>query len=472
MTMSKTDDSPDPDDLPPAVRETLDTLGSALGDLAGLDEDELHETIGLLETLGHDQAAEVLRSRRSVLKAGGAITGAALGGALVSSKATQPASAQASPAGTVGDGDEFFDGFNANFGIGGGVAVPGGRDVVTTESNTVSVDLANTETVTVGGTDYEYYIVDVPARVEHQQTYQFPTGTHDVHILVPPFVVGDITGASGTEGAVSAVRLEGGTDEIDATNYTYQSLLATGVVGAQSPKIFGLNFVGIDPTSDEDPAVAIYGCSHPSVDNCSFAGAAASQGVMAYGSTVSIEGNTDLGTSDLNIGFNVKHGGHIETKNSGVQGTCVARVGQARGGSMLIADDTAQNDDGDSGVGSGAYGQPGSGMIYESATGRFARLSTTERSWQDVTSSRSTTFGETNDAPDQIAAAARFDVDTSGSIGANAIVNGTVVDRVDETLDAGDAVFLQWPEVPPGAGYSVSVFSGSLTLAEWNELRP
>jgi len=102
-------DDPNPSDLPPAVRETLDSLGGALGDIADLDKEQLNETIGLLETLGHDQAAGILRSRREVLKGAGAATGLGLAG-LAGATATGGARAQSdTQTGTIGNGNQDAD---------------------------------------------------------------------------------------------------------------------------------------------------------------------------------------------------------------------------------------------------------------------------------------------------------------------------------------------------------------------------
>jgi len=102
-------DDPNPSDLPPAVRETLDSLGGALGDIAELDKEQLNETIGLLETLGHDQAAGILRSRREVLKGAGAATGLGIAG-LAGATATGGARAQSdTQTGTIGNGNQDAD---------------------------------------------------------------------------------------------------------------------------------------------------------------------------------------------------------------------------------------------------------------------------------------------------------------------------------------------------------------------------
>ena len=103
-------DDPNPSDLPPAVRETLDSLGGALGDIAELDKEQLSETIGLLETLGHDQAAGILHSRREVLKGAGAATGLGIAG-LAGASATGTASAGNDQAGTVGSQAAPLDGY-------------------------------------------------------------------------------------------------------------------------------------------------------------------------------------------------------------------------------------------------------------------------------------------------------------------------------------------------------------------------
>jgi hypothetical protein len=245
------------------------------------------------------------------------------------------------------------------------------RDLITTQEQTITADPAGDAiTVTVQGTDHDVWVPDIPQIVAHQQFFDIPNGDYsDISIFIPSFTVADQTLAeSSLDGAVHGVHLQG--DNTTPTNVTFQSCNATGAVGGQSPKIDGIQFTGADPFSDEDVSVIFYGCSHPSIDDCSFAGSTATNGIIPFSSSVSVEGSntgaTNLGADDLTNGVLPKHGGEVFEVNGGMTGTVTGHVARAPNGVVYL-----NGADGDATGGTGRAFVPdnGAGRVEDANTG-------------------------------------------------------------------------------------------------------
>jgi hypothetical protein len=108
-------DSPTLDELPTATREAIQALGDlgqGLDRIKELDDEEFHELVSLMETLGMEDEAESLRStRRDLLKtagAGAAALGVGATGGLAAS-GTASADPKSTQDGTIGDGTEDWD---------------------------------------------------------------------------------------------------------------------------------------------------------------------------------------------------------------------------------------------------------------------------------------------------------------------------------------------------------------------------
>jgi hypothetical protein len=108
-------DSPTLDELPTATREAIEALGDlgqGLERIKELDDEEFHELVALMETLGMDEEAESLRStRRDLLKTAGAGAAGVAAGAAGVIGATDPARADPNNTedGTIGDGTEDWN---------------------------------------------------------------------------------------------------------------------------------------------------------------------------------------------------------------------------------------------------------------------------------------------------------------------------------------------------------------------------
>jgi hypothetical protein len=356
------------------------------------------------------------------------------------------------------------------------------RDAITTQEQTITPDPVNDAiTVTVQGTDHQVWVPDIPERVAHEQLFDIPDGDYsNISVVVPPYTLVDQTLAeSSLDGAVHGIHLLG--DNTTPTNVKFNAINVVATTGAQTPKIDGLNITGVDPFSDENVGLIFYGCTHGSVDDCSFAGSTATNGIVAYSSGVSVEGSntggTNLGTNDLTNGVLVKHGGDIRETNGGMSGSVTDHVARAPNGDVYL---------GGGGTATGGIGRAfspaeSSGTVWDGDSGEMlAPTPTYAKAAADNTKTISGTFtaytlgqigheqGANIDLPnDQIVITKDgkyrltfhpfvFDFASDSTLGARIKVNGTVVAESEQPasslgacgytistqkqLDGGDAI--------------------------------
>ena len=100
----------------------------------------------------------------------------------------------------------------------------------------------------------------------------------------------------------------------------------------------------------------------------------------------------------------------------------------------------------------------------------------TNRSWQDVTSSRSFSTSETNNSDSEILVVATAQSNTDGSnVGLQPEVDGLRLSRdTPSSLDSGDFVSTPVFKVPVGSSYRIVDFrdTANFDLWEWREFRP
>jgi len=222
----------------------------------------------------------------------------------------------------------------------GEVFYPDDRKEITEQTKTVDPTPLDTKTVNIQGTDYEYWIPDVPQTVAHQIEYNIPDGDYsNIHVFIPNFTLGDSTETDNNDGSKEGVRLKG--NPTTPTNVKFASLETSGNVGAISPEIQGLNFTGNVPTSNEDASIIFYGSKHPSIIDTSFEGSTANTGIVAYSSDISVGEGTDLGSDDLTTGIVTKHGGTVNVKNNGVKGSVTDKVFRVRGNGRILGKDVS-----------------------------------------------------------------------------------------------------------------------------------
>jgi hypothetical protein len=246
------------------------------------------------------------------------------------------------------NGDSFFDNGDVHFPNylitqAGQKLRPADRKKITTENKVVDPTPLDTTTVSIGGTDYEFWVPDVPEVLAHQIEYDIPDGDYsNVHIFVPDFTEGDIHIDNGIEsqGAPQVIINGNGSTPTNVKFASFHSVGAQG--GVACLRVKGINFVDADPASDEDPAMIFYGGQTPSVNSCSFEGnTPASTGIISYCSEISVESNTDLGSSDLSTGINTKHGGEVDIQNNGVKGTVTGSIVENNAAGVVSIEDNS-----------------------------------------------------------------------------------------------------------------------------------
>lgn len=322
------DSGPDPDALPPALRESIQSLGGALGDIAELDREQLHELSSLLRAMGEDAAADLMASRRDVLKMGGSAAVAALTTSAGLSAFSEEAKGQTGN-GTIGDGNEDWDinKLTAKQLANNPPAdeLTRGRPTYHDDGNiTVGINEIS-ETRTVAGNSYEVLLL--PYYIDGQIEIDANGDVSGNNYLVPPYTSHRY---STSEGSVSALFIRGGASSLVG------SLAFVHTNDTQS-KVKDVEFAGEDPGSDENVAVASYG-SHVSIDGCTFDSTDHQNGVLTYGtnSHVDIEGSTDMGGVGQMI--TQKHGGTYGVLNGGVTGSAGYLVANGRGPVCAVSD--------------------------------------------------------------------------------------------------------------------------------------
>lgn len=118
-------------------------------------------------------------------------------------------------------------------------------------------------------------------------------------------------GSSGTAAARAQLSITGASLTSRDPAVMVKSFIAIDCHGgAYHPAIANLTVTGKNAYTNENEAIAFYGCSGGAVSKVSFAGTGANKCVMSFGSRVTVEG-LHFGTSVNNIGLVTKHGGQI-----------------------------------------------------------------------------------------------------------------------------------------------------------------
>ncbi|PGF17142.1 hypothetical protein CP556_14115 [Natrinema sp. CBA1119] len=225
---------------------------------------------------------------------------------------------------------------------------PSGRDKITTGPVDRTADPSgDSVTVSVGGTDHEFWIPDIPEVIAHEFVINIPDGNYsNVNIFIPPFKTADIVGhddagnSSIEEGAALVPWIRG--NPTTPTNVKFNSATLVGSQGAIAPVIEGVNFLGEAPGSDEPVSVPVYGCQNVSFRQVSFEGCAADRGFLIYSSTATIRDGCDFGSSDLTLGIETKHNSMVSIDTFGdlTTGTVNDYLIWTDDGSFAVIEDT------------------------------------------------------------------------------------------------------------------------------------
>ena len=202
-----------------------------------------------------------------------------------------------------------------------------GRPLISREAKTITV-----------GTDKDYQTIQeaidqVPIFLKHQYKINIDAGTYSEDVIInPTFTYGNTRGDI-TEGATGALWLTG--DTTTPTNVKVKSFMIISSLGAAEPILDGFSITGTEPTSDEEPAVSVYGGGHIIFANSTFEeNTTAKQGIMFYGSSGSVT-ETEIGTDKLENAFLTKHGGRIVHRDGTISGTCTKYVFRSIGGGLI-----------------------------------------------------------------------------------------------------------------------------------------
>ena len=155
----------------------------------------------------------------------------------------------------------------------------------------------------------------VPFMLRHKYIITVSDDTYDENLWIPPTIIMDILDA--TDGSTVGLRLRGNTGDVNGVKV--KSIHISSGIGSQNPTIEWLTVTENDPYSDENVSIAVYGSNHPIIKNINFTSSTAKYGIMAYGSSISIN-SIDFGNNDLENAMLMKHGGQIfigDTENIG-----------------------------------------------------------------------------------------------------------------------------------------------------------
>lgn len=161
-------------------------------------------------------------------------------------------------------------------------------------------------TVCASGCDYttiQEAINQVPYFLRHRYIIKIGNGVYDENIIIPPIIVSDTI--YNNQGPVEALEIRGNTSDMNLVKI--KSIQITGQVGAQNPLIQYVTVYGTDDYSNENVSISIYGSNHPILKFINITSVAIN-GIMSYGSSVSISG-IDFGNNNLLYAMDVKHGG-------------------------------------------------------------------------------------------------------------------------------------------------------------------
>lgn len=196
----------------------------------------------------------------------------------------------------------------------------------------------NTLTVCSSGCTYttiQDAVNHVPYFLNHRYTISITDGTYNENVFVPPMVVGDIVDS--VDGACEALVIKGNSSNINGVKV--KSFELSSILGCQTPAIEYMQMTSYDPYSDENVSIAIYGSQNPVIKFINFTGVSANNGIMAYGSTVTVSA-VDFGNNDLQHAILAKHGGTVSFNDAVNTGSVKSNLGSLDDGSAYLNNDT------------------------------------------------------------------------------------------------------------------------------------
>lgn len=131
---------------------------------------------------------------------------------------------------------------------------------------------------------------------------------------IPPAQSEELYDATQGGGSRLTITRQGGSGTLNPN-----SVYAIGGRGQGSTVLEHVHPVGLQPDTNENPVIAVFGGEGVKLFNCGIGGAARSgttTGVLGYTGKVKVEGSFDWGTDLLDFGTQVKQGGFIQIDNT------------------------------------------------------------------------------------------------------------------------------------------------------------
>jgi len=163
-----------------------------------------------------------------------------------------------------------------------------------------------------GGGNYttiQEAVNQIPYFLNHRYRIFIAEGIYNEDIKIPAFILSDITDL--TEGSVSGLQMGGATIN-SGYNVKIKSMSITTAIGAVN-EFRNMHFYGVDPNSDENVSVSIYGGGVVAFRRIHFNESIAKHGFLPYSASINVMG-LHFG-NNLEYGFYVKHGGRVDFNN-------------------------------------------------------------------------------------------------------------------------------------------------------------
>lgn len=358
-----------------------------------------------------------------------------------------------SPGTTRFDDIEGISGNIDDLDIGSSPSLPkfaGFRPLVSNADKTVTVNPD-------GSADYSTIqdaLDQIPIILRHQFRIELDDDTYNEDAFVHPTITGEPTAEDGTSEGGGAVTIVGNTT--DSTLTSVSSVTSFSFRG--SLNIAALDLIDVSPYDDESAAISLQDSATVNVNRCTFQDITASNGtgIAAKGGVVRVNGN-DFGTNNVTNGIRVKGG--AEMLHSDGFG---AITGEAADTGLRVNDATARYKP-------GSWSLTGGTLDFDPIT--TGVIFTDDRSWSDVTSTRSLDTSYTNNTGVPVDVHVQLSVSADGTnVGANLNVDGVERDAIRQTLSTNDKITAT-ATVPPNSTYEMATFldTANFTLARWVE---
>jgi hypothetical protein len=201
------------------------------------------------------------------------------------------------------------------------------RPLFSTQERTISIKVDGTG-------DYptiQDALNDIPYFLSHQYYINLECGYYPENLYVPPFTMSSII--SSVEGSTEGLWISGGVHMQGCTSI--DSIHIGAVKGATNPVVRSISFVGIDPYSDENVSVSVYGTDMANLKYLHFDNMTAKYPIMIYGGNSVIVG-TNFGDNVNDNAVLLKHGGIVRFNNQISYGTLKGNLFKVDGGDIHI----------------------------------------------------------------------------------------------------------------------------------------